>query len=79
MLLRSEINPIKAVSTAPPMMLITRKEEAVFVSVPSPFKEFAKIVGNMTDMKKLVIVSAKTPACEPAAKATQTSNTFAMA
>jgi hypothetical protein len=56
--LASEIAPITAVSTAPPMMLITRNDDPVLVSGPRPFIEPAKMVGNMIDMKKLVAARA---------------------
>jgi hypothetical protein len=56
--LASETAPIAAVKTAPPMMLITRKEDAAFVSGPRFRKELAKMVGNMMDMNRLVAVSA---------------------
>src|SRR5664279_1729522 len=50
----SEISPITGVNTAPPTIAITSSEPPIFVFGPSPFKPIAKIVGNMSDMKKLV-------------------------
>src|SRR5664279_3275636 len=42
------------VNTAPPTMDITSSEPPILVFGPSPFKPIAKIVGNISDMKKLV-------------------------
>ena len=53
-ILCSEMIPIKGVNTAPPMMDITINEPASFVFSPRPFIPSAKMVGNISDMKKLV-------------------------
>ena len=47
----SEIKPINTAPKPPPIMDITRNDEAIFVSSPKPFIPSAKIVGNMMDMK----------------------------
>ncbi len=49
------------VSTAPPTMAITSKEPPILVLGPSFFNPRAKMVGNISDMKKLVIKSAHNP------------------
>ena len=54
LLVSINIQPIIGVKTAPPIIAITSSEEPIFVLTPSPRIESAKIVGNITDMKKLV-------------------------
>ncbi len=61
MALRSEIAPITAGNSAPPIMLITRNDDPVLVSGPRPLIELAKMVGNMIDMKKLVAARRRGP------------------
>ena len=48
----SDIIPMNKGMTAPPTMDITRKEEAILLSSPSPLIPSAKMVGNMIDIKK---------------------------
>src|SRR5271163_2245368 len=48
----SEMRPIAAGTNAPPMMAITRNDEARLVSGPRVFRLSAKIVGNMMELKK---------------------------
>ena len=48
----SAIRPITGGNKAPPKIDITIKEDAFFVFGPRSFIPRAKIVGNMTDMKK---------------------------
>ncbi len=54
--------PITLVSAAPPRIAITRSEPAVLVLSPMPLSPNAKMVGNMIDMKKLVVSTQQTPA-----------------
>ena len=49
------------VRTAPPTIAITSSELASLVFTPSPRMPCAKIVGNKSDMKKLVSINAPTP------------------
>ena len=46
------ISPIKAGAIAPPTMVKTSMEAAVFVCFPKPFIPKAKMEGNMIDMNK---------------------------
>ena len=48
----SAISPIRGGQNAPPATAITRKEEPFFVSVPKSRIPSAKMVGNITDIKK---------------------------
>jgi hypothetical protein len=48
----SAIRPITGGNTAPPTIDITINDEAFFVLGPRSFIPRAKIVGNITDMKK---------------------------
>ena len=48
----SAMYPINGGQKAPPATAITRKDEPFFVSVPKSLIPKAKIVGNMTDIKK---------------------------
>ena len=57
----SAISPINGVSTAPPIKLITRKDAPIFAFGPRPFTPEAKMVGYMTDIKKLVQKIAHIP------------------
>ena len=52
---------MNGVSTAPPTIAITSREPPSFVSSPSPRSPIAKIVGNISDMKKLVRKIAHMP------------------
>ena len=56
-----EMSPIAGVRTAPPTIPMMMKDPPIFVFGPNPFTPSAKIVGNMTDMKKLVSSIAHTP------------------
>ena len=47
----SEINPIATGANAPPIMAITIKDAAIFVSSPKSLIPKAKIVGNIIDIK----------------------------
>ena len=58
---RTLINPISGVRIAPPTMAITIREPPILVLGPSPLSPSAKIVGNISDMKKLVSTIAHTP------------------
>ena len=49
--LRSAIQPISRGATAPPTILIIRKEEANFVWRPTPRSDKAKMVGNIIELK----------------------------
>jgi len=49
------------VSKAPPKIAITRIDPAVLVFSPMPFRPKAKMVGNMMDMKRLVVSRHPTP------------------
>ena len=55
------MKPIAGVKTAPPTMAITIKEPPILVFGPSRFNPNAKIVGNISDMKKLVRNTAHNP------------------
>ena len=48
----SEIYPITGAIIPPPIIDMTKNEEAIFVSSPNPFIPNAKMVGNMIDIKK---------------------------
>ena len=48
-----KINPISNGNIAPPTIAITRSEPPSFVFGPRPLRPSAKIVGNISDMKKL--------------------------
>jgi hypothetical protein len=50
------------VSTAPPMIAMMRRDAPIFVFSPSPSTPSAKIVGYITDMKKLDRKMAHNPA-----------------
>src|ERR1700729_3294219 len=50
--LMSAIAPITFGKIAPPMMAITRKEDALLARCPRPKMPSAKMVGNMMDIKK---------------------------
>ena len=54
----SAISPISIGKIAPPTIDITIKEEAIFVSSPSPLMPNAKIVGNMIDIKNGTAINA---------------------
>ena len=49
------------VNAAPPRMAMTRSEPAVLVFSPMPLSPSAKMVGNMMDMKRLVVSRHMTP------------------
>jgi len=49
------------VRTGPPMIDIPKREPPIFVLGPRPRRPSAKMVGNMTDMKKLVRKMAQRP------------------
>jgi hypothetical protein len=49
------INPIRGGKKAPPTMAITINELPIFVFGPIPLIPNAKIVGNINDIKKLVM------------------------
>ena len=53
---------MSGVRIAPPTMAITINDPPSLVFGPSPFRPRAKIVGNMSDMKKLVANNAHRPA-----------------
>jgi len=57
----SAIKPIIGVHTAPPIMAIIMNEPPSFVFRPKHFTPNAKIVGNMSDIKKLVRKIDQTP------------------
>src|SRR5277367_669042 len=57
----SKIRPMMGVKIAPPMTAITISDPPIFVFGPSPFNPSAKIVGNISDMKKLVRKIAQRP------------------
>ena len=57
----SKSKPIRGVKTAPPIMAITINDPPNFVFGPKPFKPRAKMVGNISDMKKLVKKIAQSP------------------
>jgi hypothetical protein len=48
----SAIAPITFGRIAPPIIAITRNEDALFARCPRPKMPRAKMVGNMMDMKK---------------------------
>jgi hypothetical protein len=48
----SAIAPITFGRIAPPIMAMTRKEDALFARCPRPKMPSAKMVGNMMDIKK---------------------------
>src|SRR6185437_239764 len=50
--------PIAGVNTAPPTIAMTSTDEASLRTSPRPLTPSAKIVGYMTDMKKLLAMSA---------------------
>ena len=76
MFVATETYPIILVSAAPPIMAITIIEPAVLVLAPIPLIASAKIVGNMTDMKKLVINRQPTPTHPACTTATRHSKIF---
>ena len=57
----SAMSPISGVRTAPPTIAITSNDPPSLVLGPKPFSPRAKIVGNISDMKKLVANSAYKP------------------
>jgi hypothetical protein len=52
---------MRGVSTAPPTIAITRNDPPMLVFGPRSLRPIAKIVGNITDRKKLVSRSATSP------------------
>jgi len=78
LLVGSKTRPIKGVNTAPPIIAITMNEPAIFVFGPRPFKPSAKIVGNISDIKKLVRNTAQSPNEPGNSMAMPTSTIFAM-
>lgn len=56
----SAIAPMSGGQKAPPATAITKKEEPFFVSEPRSLMPRAKIVGNITDIKKYVLNKAIT-------------------
>jgi hypothetical protein len=56
--LASDTIPMNNGPIAPPRIAITKKEDATFVSSPSPFIPNAKIVGFIIDMKNGVATNA---------------------
>ena len=65
--LKSETKPISAVNTAPPIIAIITSDEPALVCEPRPLTLSAKIVGNISDIKKLVDARAIRPP-KPGAK-----------
>ena len=57
----SEMCPIIGVHTAPPIMAIIIIDPPIFVFGPRPFTPKAKMVGNISDIKKLDITKSQTP------------------
>ena len=57
----SDIKPMIGVHTAPPMMAMIIIDPPILVFGPSPFTPNAKIVGNISDIKKLDNTNAHTP------------------
>jgi len=51
----SAMIPIKGGTSAPPTIAMIIKDEPNFVCVPKSFTPKAKMVGNMIDMKKLIL------------------------
>ena len=76
MLLTSEIRPITAGISAPPMIDITRSDEPRFVRAPRFFRLSAKIVGNIMELKKPARTIARTEA-RPEAPIPMTTQTSA--
>src|SRR5450432_786318 len=72
----SAIKPIRGVKTAPPMIAITSSDPPSFVFGPSPFNPSAKIVGNISDIKKLVRNNAHNPIQPGIATPMSASKTF---
>ena len=75
----SEIKPIISGATAPPIIDITRKDEAIFVSSPRPLIPKANIVGNMIDIKKGTAITAYTATVPDVVNATVSSTKFMVA
>src|SRR5207244_7115853 len=61
LLIPPDIQPIAGVNTAPPMIAMTINEPPILVFGPSPFSPRAKIVGNISDIKRLVRKMAHSP------------------
>ena len=57
----SEIRPMIGVQTAPPTMAIMMNDPPNFVFTPNPLTPRAKIVGNISDIKKLVVIKDHPP------------------
>src|SRR6187431_2715225 len=55
---RSDTNPITAVSTAPPMIAMMTSDDPALARGPRFLTLSAKMVGNISDIKKLVAASA---------------------
>jgi hypothetical protein len=77
MLSHCESNPIRGVKIAPPIIAITISEPPSFVFGPNSFNPRPKIVGNISDMKKLVRKIAHNPSQPGNHTPTATSATFA--
>ena len=58
----SEISPMSNGASPPPMIDITRNDEASLVSSPSSLIPSAKIVGNMMDIKNGTAITVYTAA-----------------
>ena len=56
-----KISPMAGGAQAPPMIDMMMMEPPNFVFGPNPLMPSAKMVGNMSDMKKLVMNTAPTP------------------
>src|SRR5271154_2009582 len=76
---RSDTKPMRGVSTAPPIIAMTRKEPPILVWGPRPLSPSAKIVGNISDMKKLVRKRHQKPTQPGWSTATDTNRIFARA
>lgn len=57
----SDISPIKGGKKAPPTMAMTIIDPPIFVWTPSPLILSAKLVGYISDIKKLVKNIVQTP------------------
>jgi len=68
------IQPIIGVTTAPPIIAITKNEAPRVVFSPRFFRPNAKIVGYIRDMKKLTHRSATSPTQPGNKTATRTRN-----
>src|SRR5215469_14447927 len=55
---KPESAPMAGVNTAPPTIAMTSTEEASLRTSPRPLTPSAKMVGYITDMKKLLAMSA---------------------